>query len=190
MTDSSSGRKGASSNRPGDVLVSNSGKVDTGQRQAHQPNTSNRGKVDTGQRQAHQPNTSNSAQTVKPVETIGSGTAQPQAAARGSSEQATEAQDAIRAEWDTSHTTESSWKRSQLWWHSVSDSDFKVPAMHIPVFFSSTEAKSCEEKVISEPSDFVFNEDQFIISSETSMAKHIPHHSRHLHKLQLFKLKE
>ena len=80
MTDSSSGRKGVSSNRPGDVLVSNSGKVDTGQRQAHQPNTSN------------------SAQTVKPVETIGSGTAQPQAAARGSSEQATEAQDAIRAE--------------------------------------------------------------------------------------------
>ena len=27
--------------------------------------------------------------------------------------------------------------------------------MHIPGFFSSTEAKSCEEKVISEPSDFV-----------------------------------
>ena len=95
MTDSSSGRKGVTSNRTGGVLMSNSGKVDTVQRQAHQPNTSNSGKVDTGQRQAHQPN---NAQAVKAVETVASGTAQPQAAARGSSEQAPEAQDAVRAE--------------------------------------------------------------------------------------------
>ena len=110
MTDSSSGRKGVTSNRTGGVLMSNSGKVDTVQRQAHQPNTSNSGKVDTVQRQAHQPNSGkvdtvqrqahqpNSAQAVKAVETVASGTAQPQAAARGSSEQATEAQDAVRAE--------------------------------------------------------------------------------------------
>ena len=102
--------------------TSNSGKADTVQRQAHQPNTSNSGKVDTVQRQAHQPNSGkvdtvqrqahqpNSAQAVKAVETVASGTAQPQAAARGSSEQATEAQDAVRAEWDTSHMMESSWK--------------------------------------------------------------------------------
>ena len=95
MTDSSSGRKGVTSNRTGGVLMSNSGKVDSVQRQAHQPNTSNSGKVDTVQRQAHQPN---NAQAVKAVETVASGTAQPQAAARGSSEQATEAQDAVRAE--------------------------------------------------------------------------------------------
>ena len=122
MTDSSSGRKGVTSNRTGGVLMSNSGKVDTVQRQAHQPNTSNSGKVDTVQRQAHQPNSGkvdtvqrqahqpNSAQAVKAVETVASGTAQPQVAARGSSEQATEAQDAVRAEWDTSHMMESSWK--------------------------------------------------------------------------------
>lgn len=52
----------------------------------------------TRQRQEHQPDACTSAQTTRPGETVINRTAQPQTDGTASSEQAAEAQDAIRAE--------------------------------------------------------------------------------------------
>ena len=70
---------------------SDSRNTDTTQIQAHQPGT----------RQVHQPDTSASVGAAKPDghhEAVASQTAPPQAVGTSSSEQATEEQDAVRAE--------------------------------------------------------------------------------------------